>query len=88
MSELSLEIVSRFFRENFHPEEVTVMVGDRNDTPNYGYKITLVENQSRRTKQFLTGPSTTISDLQDMAITAAKLFGYTWSHDSYKGEAA
>ena len=86
MSDLSFEIIAKTFRENFHPQEVTIAIAQRSDIRD-GYRITLTENETRRQKEFLTGPRTTVNDLQDMVITAAKLFRYTWDNTPYEGEA-
>lgn len=86
MSELSHEIIVSCFRENFHPGEVTITIRKRTDVA-YGYSVMLMDNFTRKHKEFLTGNTTTINDLQDMCLTAAKLFGYVWSTDKCEGEA-
>lgn len=86
MSDLSFEIIAKLFRENFHPAEVTVTLRKRTDSE--GFSIMLTENESGKQKEFLTGRSTTVNDLQDMVITAARLFGYTWATGSVAGEPA
>lgn len=86
MSDLSYEIIANYMRGQFHPEQVTVTVGKRTDTTQEGYRILLTENETGKQKEFLTGPSTTVSHLEDMAVTAARLFGYEWSDDVYAGE--
>ena len=73
---LSWEIVAKCFRDNFHAQEVTVTIGKRTDAE--GFRVLLLENFTRKQKEFFVGRGTTINDLQDMALTAARLFGYVW----------
>lgn len=82
-TDVSFEIVAKFFRENFHPDHVTVSINRRSDTE--GFRILLTENATRKQKEFLTGRTTTLNDLSDMAITAAKLFNYVWDNTPYEG---